>query len=215
MGFWTPSNPALNESLATSQGLLQSNFFMIQGVLGSSTLSAGITWAQGDVPYASGVQFVKNLAKVSASSMLTNYGTTNNPSWVPIANAFTNTTLTATVSGTLILANNISGAFTGIISSSAKILGSWVDKSASYGAQQAVSDGFVLVISGGGTNQDISAYSDSAADPTTKRGWIRYFNAGESNNASTITMPVKKNDYWKVVLDAGSAITVYWIPLGN
>ena len=220
MGYWIPSSPALNESLATSQPFIQSNFHFIEGVLGSSTLSAGITWAQGDVPYASGVQFVKNLAKVSASALLTNYGTTNNPSWVPIVNAFANSTITGTFSGTTVYASygtigTLSGVFTGIVSSSAKTFGAWVDKSADYGAQQATCDGFVLVIGGGGTNQNISAYTDSAADPSTKRGWIRYVNAGESNDASTITMPVKKNDYWKVVLDAGNAITVYWIPLGN
>ena len=28
------------------------------------------------------------------------------------------------------------------------------------------------------------------------------------------SMPVKKNDYWKVVLAGNSTIKVYWIPLG-
>ena len=85
-------------------------------------------------------------------------------------------------------------------------MGAWVDKSSSYGAQQAATDGFVVVWL---VSSLASGFTDGNADPTTKRC------AAEATNGNSFTMPVKKNDYWKVVLDSGLTITVYWIPLGG
>ena len=90
-------------------------------------------------------------------------------------------------------------------------LGSWVDKSASYGAQQAATDGFVLAnISGNGPGT-VRVYSDANTDPGTIRG-----NAtAENGHYNQVFTPVKNNHYWKVTLDAGATIvSVYWIPLG-
>lgn len=95
-----------------------------------------------------------------------------------------------------------------------KIIGTRVDKSSDYGAQQAATDGIVTVISAPGTNQNISGYTDSNSNPTTKELWIRYYNTGESNHAQTASMWVKKGDYWKIVVSAGSLTSVKWIPLG-
>ncbi len=86
-------------------------------------------------------------------------------------------------------------------------LGSWVDKSASYGAQQAATDGFVLLIH---NNYSSKIYSDANANPTTVRS--QSAPAG-GYNISCIT-PVRKGDYWKCWVDGGSP-TVYWIPLGS
>lgn len=85
-------------------------------------------------------------------------------------------------------------------------LGAWVDKSSSYGAQQAATDGFVVVNL---VSSIAYGYTDGNANPTTKRCGT------EATNANGFVMPVKKNDYWKVILDSGSTITVYWLPLGG
>jgi len=91
-------------------------------------------------------------------------------------------------------------------------LGSWVDKSASYGAQQATTDGFVVAISSSANdNSTMTFYTDANADPTTVRGIA---NASPSTYLGTIMCPVKKNDYWKLVV-VNSTVAVYWIPLGS
>ncbi|MFH1775945.1 MAG: hypothetical protein ABH952_00050, partial [Candidatus Omnitrophota bacterium] len=94
------------------------------------------------------------------------------------------------------------------------ILGNWVDKSTNYGAQQAATDGFVCVF-GYGTIFDFSGYTDSNANPVTKRAQIENYTPGESNHTHSFMMPVRKNDYWKVVVDSGAITKVYWISLGN
>ncbi len=96
-------------------------------------------------------------------------------------------------------------------------LGAWVDKSASYGAQQAATDGIVIAIIN--TNTGSSGvygygYTDVNANPTTVRGKL----SGNAtiNSSGTITMPVKKGDYWKITNGdiGGTVVSVYWIPLG-
>ena len=82
--------------------------------------------------------------------------------------------------------------------------GDWVDKSSSHAAQQATTAGFVVMAVTG----SIEAFTDSNANPTTRRGFC-------NNSDSTyhcITMPVKKNDYWKVT-GAGTINSIFWIPL--
>jgi hypothetical protein len=103
--------------------------------------------------------------------------------------------------------------------------GSWVDKSSSYGAQQAATDGFVTMylamvsVSEGGYT--LKGYTDGSADPTTLRvGCDHGGSSGANGYPCSATMPVKKGDYWKVVGasygNAGSwTITVYWIPMGS
>lgn len=96
------------------------------------------------------------------------------------------------------------------------VLGSWVDKSASYGAQQAATDGFVLVTihNNTPTGARAQAYTDANANPTTLRGQI--YGNDTINDGATITMPVRKGDYWKVVLTGSPTIdALYWIPLGS
>jgi hypothetical protein len=97
-------------------------------------------------------------------------------------------------------------------------LGSWVDKSGSYGAQQAATDGFVVVYgraSVNGGDFQVNFYTDSASNPTTLRGRI-YTNSNTTENYDTLTCPVKKGEYWKVVQGtSGGVYSVYWIPLGS
>lgn len=89
--------------------------------------------------------------------------------------------------------------------------GSWVDKSAGYGAQQATTDGFVLVQDIGGV---ANFFTDGNANPTTQRGKVGS-TANTANHSGTILCPVRKNDYWKVTEDGGytGTLTVFWIPI--
>lgn len=117
-------------------------------------------------------------------------------------------------------------SFTSITFSQSQItgvLGSWVDKSASYGAQQATTDGFITVhcslTDAGGTNFSVLGYTDSSSNPTTIRtsnNWKFSYNTPTSGYCG-ITFPVKKSDYWKVVTSGSglTSIAVYWIPLGS
>lgn len=85
--------------------------------------------------------------------------------------------------------------------------GSWVDKSASYAAQQATTDGFVHAYI---TNAQLDGYTDAAADPTTIRAKCDY------TGVTSMMFAVRKGDYWKVVkTGVGSSMGVYWIPLGT
>lgn len=93
----------------------------------------------------------------------------------------------------------------------ARPFGTWIDKSASYGAQIAYTDGFVVAtIHGGDSNAVTIGYTDVNADPTTARCGATASFAGARNS---FTMPVRKGDSWKVVLGAGQTVTyLYWIP---
>lgn len=98
---WDKSVPKATSSLATSQPLISGNFTQIEAVLGSSTLSAGITKAQGGTFYVSDTEFVKPLVKTTTSAMYTNWGGSNNPSWTNAATGLTGiTNLTGLISAT-------------------------------------------------------------------------------------------------------------------
>ena len=86
--------------------------------------------------------------------------------------------------------------------------GSWVDKSSSYGAQQAATDGFIVAINP--YLADITLYSDANANPTTIRS---KFAGNGTQGFVSVFSPIKKGDYWKITVSSGTP-TVYWIPLG-
>ena len=91
----------------------------------------------------------------------------------------------------------------------AKAFGSWVDKSSSYASQQATTDGFI-VCRLTGNSQTAIGYTDSDTNPSTIRCAMK--NGTEAGETfKSFTMPVKKNDYWKVTVSG--APTIYWIPL--
>lgn len=94
-------------------------------------------------------------------------------------------------------------------------LGAWVDKSADYGAQVATTDGFVVATINANALSGIVAqgYTDSSADPTTLRA--EFYSHNTIQIGVTLTMPVRKGDYWKIVLTGSPTVTaLYWIPSG-
>ncbi|MCF8374300.1 MAG: hypothetical protein K9H64_21945 [Bacteroidales bacterium] len=94
------------------------------------------------------------------------------------------------------------------------IFGSWVDKSSSYGIQQAYTDGFVIgFLQPDSPTGQIYGFTDSSSNPTTIRGGFNGSSAGQNIRIS-FCMPVRKNDYWKVTC-SDSSPKVYWIPIGN
>jgi hypothetical protein len=126
--------------------------------------------------------------------------------------------------------NSANGAV--ILNASSKIpvaqLGSWVDKSGGYAAQQATTDGFVVArilwTAGNDVYAKLEGYTDANANPVAliagaSAGNTHPSTANVNIYTNSFTLPVKKNDYWKVVkTDIGGAgtytISVYWIPLG-
>ena len=74
--------PAANVSLASSMGRISGNFTLIQNAIGIGTLSAGVSWVQGDIPYTASATQLQRLAKsADATRYLSNQGSSNNPSW--------------------------------------------------------------------------------------------------------------------------------------
>ena len=146
--------------------------------------------AYGDINYTALTTTLLNRLGVSGTVglVLTNNGTSSTPLW---------------------------GKVTPSATASFNILGAWVDKSASYGAQQATTDGFVVCVSdGGGGGGSVTGYTDTNADPTTVRCYITKSNY-QGVDFWTFTMPVRKGDYWKVVFDTWTVEYLYWIPLGS
>jgi len=84
------------------------------------------------------------------------------------------------------------------------LFGIWASKSDDV-VYEAATDGLVIAIVGIG--QLGVGYTDSSNPPTTER--CRVF--GSSGYRDTLTMPVKKGDFWEVT---GTFASVYWLPLG-
>ena len=70
--------------------------------------------------------------------------------------------------------------------------GNWIDKSSDYGTQQANSDGFVIA---SGDDSTIIGYTSDSSTPTEK---IRSQSYPSGGYWSSITMPVREDDYWKI-----------------
>lgn len=93
------------------------------------------------------------------------------------------------------------------------ILGSWtsLDSNSNTLAKDNVykagSDGFVVIVKNN-VNEALG-YTDNSSPPTT----LRTICVGAGSKAGG-TMPVKKDDYWKITTTSGVP-TLYWIPIGN
>jgi len=174
---------------ATLSGVINADIDANANIAGSKlgTLNT-IAGGAGTIPIANIPAITTDKLPLTLTSATTGF---------TIAGGTTSKTLTVTGDATI----------SGTISSNS--LDSWVDKTSSYAAQQAATDGFVTVLAG--ANSNISGYTDANANPTTQRvqGGVG------SNVVASFMMPVKKSDYWKVVLSSGSITSVYWIPLGS
>jgi len=96
-----------------------------------------------------------------------------------------------------------------------KKLGNWLDRSSSYGAQIALTDGFVVASVGGTSSggNEVSGYTDGNADPTTLVAKANCTYAVDEYGS--IMFPVRKGDYWKVTTTGvGGTKLVKWIPFG-
>lgn len=96
-----------------------------------------------------------------------------------------------------------------------KKLGAWTDVSVATAAAivQAATDGFVVVYYAGTDLTEIKGYTDSASTPTTLRCNVTTASIGDPRLV-TFTMPVRKGDYWKVTVSAGTPV-IRWIPFGS
>ena len=99
-------------------------------------------------------------------------------------------------------------------------LGAWDGGKSNNTSYQAATDGLVLftvVFVNGGGSEYARIKTDSSATPTT----IRCNQTSPSSTTAfmtTLTCPVKKNDYWRAEQSTptgGSGYTLYWIPLGS
>jgi len=84
--------------------------------------------------------------------------------------------------------------------------GSWISKSDST-SYLASTDGFVMAYNI--TTYTVKAYTDGSNPPTTLRASERDQGDDADDSDGSITMPVKKGDYYKVT----GADSIYWIPL--
>jgi len=90
------------------------------------------------------------------------------------------------------------------------VLGTWDAGPFTNGSSYlAATDGFVVAYSQTAVCT-ITGYTDSANPPTT----TVITNGASTAAVVSITFPVKKGDYWKVVLTVGVP-TIKWIPIGS
>ena len=78
-----------------------------------------------------------------------------------------------------------------------------------------------IIMSGGvDTEEWVTGYTDAASNPTTARARCatgRVSSYAGYIRQNSFLMPVRKNDYWKVVSEGNNSptIAVWWIPLGS
>ena len=123
------------------------------------------------------------------------------------ASASVMTSLASGTSGYYLMSTGTTSApiYNAISTTISGLFGAWVDKSSNYGAQQATTDCLIVAV---GVSAIILGYTDGNADPTTNRCY-------DEGSHCNFTMPVRKNDYWKVILSSGSISSVYLIAVGS
>jgi len=111
--------------------------------------------------------------------------------------------------------NSTNVATTAFVTAAAHF-GSWTFNGFTAGTSyHATTDGFVVAFAtnSGGANAVLTGITDSSATPTTVLIVSSAFYEGGQN--ASITMPVRKGDYWKVTQTNANAPTISWLPLGN
>ena len=92
--------------------------------------------------------------------------------------------------------------------------GEWDDTPVVDVSYFAQTDGQVCAYVNGGVVNEISGYTDGDDPPTTKRFVAGGAHAETGNPDSGFNMPVRKGDYWKVVLETGVIGDLFWLPKG-
>lgn len=96
------------------------------------------------------------------------------------------------------------------------VFGAWTNKDSSNNnlasgfVYRPGSDGLVIVL-GSTDGSNIAGYTDGSNPPTTLR-LFDTVHAGGSYGTVSITLPVRKNDYFKIV---GGISAIHWLPVGN
>ncbi len=94
------------------------------------------------------------------------------------------------------------------------VVGNKVDKSGGYAAQQATTDCFIKAFADLSNGQYIYAYTDGNADPVFIQDKCKASTDGAAGTIGSVSMLVKKNDYWKIVTTGSNAV-VSLIPIGS
>jgi len=98
----------------------------------------------------------------------------------------------------------------GNITSVGKLFNYWESRSAST-IYQADNDGLFIVTGVCGNGDSIEIYSDANASPSTLRARGGVYQ-GEGNSRWTqLTVPVRRNDYYKCVIDDSTDSTIFWV----
>ena len=98
--------------------------------------------------------------------------------------------------------------------SGATLFGAWASKSTGTD-YLAATDGIVTAYSANVTGAEtvLTGLTDANATPTTTRCVSRVNVAAGASQQQSISMPVRKGDYYKVTV-SGTTATMFWLPVG-
>lgn len=174
--------------------------------------------AAGDTLYASSATAWARLAKGTARQVLQMKSDATIPEWVSSGTGANELVRLDADSKIPAVDGSLLTSLTG--SQITSLFGSWNPYStgttpwAKDTSYLAATDGIVTMTSTG-TVGGFYGYTSAANPPTTLR--VSSFDASGFSSLVGITFPVKKGEYWKITLAAGSSSTtqtIYWIPLG-
>jgi hypothetical protein len=129
-----------------------------------------------------------------------------------------NASLPPGASGRILTMNGPSSPSWLLPASSPYLLNNWVDYSANYDTIIAASDGIITAYTWGGAGAicDIQGWVGTASPPSSRVAWNKTVIGGQ-RAVGFVSFPVKKNDYWKVVIvpDGAMNTSVSWISMGK
>lgn len=176
---------------------------------------AALSFAIGDVLYASSSTVLAKLSPSSAGQALSSGGATTAPTFsgmttqgdVEYHNGTTRTRLGTGTAGQILMSGG-----SGANPSWTSLFGSWTSKSVTT-IYQAATDGFVVGFGGPSSgNGSINVLTDSSTTPTTTRLSYNLVNGVGAG----VCCPIKKNDYYEVTgTGTGFSGTIFFISLGG
>ena len=111
-------------------------------------------------------------------------------------------------SGSILSCNTNTGA-PSWIASPTNTLGAYATPAASG---QATADGFLIVTAVCGNNDSFEVYADSNNPATSLRARGGVYGGEGNNRWHSATVPVRKSEYWRIVIDDVTDTTLQWIP---